>query len=65
MFELFMLYMNVKIKCENSFIIPPALGAGDPIMVERVNVNIAPLPVFTAPSERVIINSSHPELLTG
>ena len=46
-------------------IIPPALGAGDPIMVERVNVDIAPLPVFTAPSERVIINSSRPELLTG
>ena len=50
---------------KDNIIIPPALGAGDPVMVERDNVDIAPLPVFTAPSERVIINSSHPELLTG
>ena len=25
----------------------PALGAGDPVMVERVNIDISPLPVFT------------------
>ena len=30
------------------FIIPPALGASDPVMVERVNIDIAPLPVFTS-----------------
>ena len=43
-----------------SLIIPPALGASDPVMVERVN--IAPLPVFTAPREQVIVNSTHPVL---
>ena len=28
-------------------IIPPAFGASDLVMVDRVNIDIAPLPVFT------------------
>ena len=43
-------------------IIPPALGASDTVMVERFNIDIAPLPVFTAPLEQVIINSTLPVL---
>ena len=53
---------SLELRSHISITIPHAFGAGDTVMVERVNVDKMTPPVFTAPREQVIISSTQPVL---